>query len=232
MTRNSMPGGGSPLDELIRRLREAQTEIQEQVLKRSLERWERLALASAERSNAALTSIYKDTERTLSDTASRVTAEADRKLNRLRRRIWHPWLPALLGAAASMKLPGKEVLPKGCREREINRCGLFRSPEGRTTIQSETDRLLPVEIPRYSTAGHAPRRRDRDFPHLPSHFQTVRKRRRKFFPRNFSTSASSQPRRCSASVNWPIVRASPQGQVHGGGGRVSGLNTFSASIRA
>ena len=49
-------------------------------------------------------------------------------------------------AAASMKLPGKEMSPKGCRERETGRCGLFRSSGGRTMIQSETDRLLPVKI--------------------------------------------------------------------------------------
>lgn len=99
MTRNSTPGGGSPLDEQIRRRREAQAEIQEQVLRRSLERCERLALASAERSSAALATIYRDTERTLSDMASSMIGEADRELSRIRRRIRHPWLPFILGAA-------------------------------------------------------------------------------------------------------------------------------------
>ena len=99
MTRNSTPGGGSPLDEQIRRRREAQAEIQEQVLRRSLERCERLALASAERSSAALSTIYKDTERTLSAAASRMEETLNRKLEALQRRIRHPWLPFILGAA-------------------------------------------------------------------------------------------------------------------------------------
>ena len=130
MTRNSTPGGGSPLDEQIRRRREAQAEIQEQVLKRSLQRWERLALASAERSNAALTSICKDTERTLSDTASRMTAEVDRKLNRLRRRIWHPWLPALLGMVPTLAVQaaamhwGWDLIRPQLERQALNRAGL------------------------------------------------------------------------------------------------------------
>ena len=104
MKQNSTPNGGSAFNERIRRRREAQAEIQEQVLQRSLERWERLALASAERSSAALTSIYEDTERTLSATASSMTREADRELSRIRRRIRHPWLPALLGAALALAI--------------------------------------------------------------------------------------------------------------------------------
>ncbi len=63
-------------------------------------------------------------------------------------------------AAASVKrpegtlpqTPGKEELLQGCREREIRRCGLFRSPDGQTPIQSETDRLLPVKATCNSTA--------------------------------------------------------------------------------
>ena len=82
MTRNSRPGGGLPLDETIRRRREVQAEIQEQVLKRSLEHWERLALASAGCSRDALTKSYADAERTLSDTVLRMTAEADRRRSR------------------------------------------------------------------------------------------------------------------------------------------------------
>ena len=95
-----------------------------------LERWEQLALASAERSNAALTSICKDTERTLSDTSSRMTAEADRKLKRLRRRIWHPWLPALLGAAAVLTAQaaamhwGRDLIRPQLERQALNRSGL------------------------------------------------------------------------------------------------------------
>ena len=130
MKRNSTPNSGSAFNERIRRRREAQAEIQEQVLKRSLERWERLALASAERSNAALTSICKDTERTLSDTASRMTAEADRKLNRLRRRIWHPWLPALLGMVLTLAVQaaamhwGWDLIRPQLERQALNRAGL------------------------------------------------------------------------------------------------------------
>ena len=106
MTRSSTPGGGSPLDEQIRRRREAQAEIQEQVLRRSLERWEQLALASAERSSAALTTIYRDTEAALSDTASSMVREADRELKRLRRRIRHPWMPAAGSCSRRARQPG------------------------------------------------------------------------------------------------------------------------------
>ena len=47
--------------------------------------------------------------------------------------------------------------------------------------------------------------------HQSSRFQTERKRRKKFPPRTFSTSASRQPRRSSASLSSPMFRASPQG---------------------
>ena len=66
-------------------------------------------------------------------------------------RLWRETGNPAAPATASLKLPGKEVLPKGCREREINRCGSFRSPDAKATIQSETVRLLPVEITCYST---------------------------------------------------------------------------------
>ena len=130
MKRNSTPSSGSAFNERIRQRREAQAEIQEQVLRRSLLRWERLALASAERSNAALITIYADTERTLSATASRVTAEADRKLNHLRRRIWHPWLPALLGAASLLVIQaatlhwGWDLIRPQLEQQALNRSGL------------------------------------------------------------------------------------------------------------
>ncbi len=51
--------------------------------------------------------------------------------------------------------PGKEELLQGRREREIRRCGLFRSPDSQTPIQSETDRLLPVKTTCNSTDGSA-----------------------------------------------------------------------------
>ena len=130
MKRNSTPNSGSAFNERIRRRREAQAEIQEQVLKKSLERCEQLVLASAKRSSAALTSICKDTERTLSDTASRMTAEADRKLKRLRRRIWHPWLPALLGAASLLAAQatavhwGWDLIRPQLEQQALNRSGL------------------------------------------------------------------------------------------------------------
>ena len=79
--------------------REAQAEIQEQILKQALERCERLALASAERSSAALSTIYKDTESTLSAAALSMEETLNRKPEALQRRIWHLWLPFILGAA-------------------------------------------------------------------------------------------------------------------------------------
>ena len=74
--------------------------------------------------------LRKDTERTLSDTGSRMTAEADRKLNRLRRRIWHPWLPALLGAASLLVAQaaavhwGWDLIRPQLEQQALNRSGL------------------------------------------------------------------------------------------------------------
>ena len=58
---------------------------------------------------------------------------------------------------ASMKPPRREVLPKVCRETEISRRGLFRSPNAQRMIQFELDRLLPVKCPatQYTGPPHA-----------------------------------------------------------------------------
>ena len=158
MTRSSTPGGGSPLDEQIRRRREAQAEIQEQVLKQSLERCERLALASAERSSAALSTIYKDTERTLSDMAR----EADRELRRIR----HPWLPALLGAALALAIQaaamhwGWHLIRPQLEQQALSRSGLTMAigpdgsrwilfPEGTATWDPADGQRSHMAEPRY-----------------------------------------------------------------------------------
>ena len=166
MTRNSTPGGGSPLDKQIRRRREAQAEIQEQVLRRSLERWERLALASAERSSAALTTIYRDTEAALSDTASSMAREADRELKRLRRRIRHPWMPALLGVALTLVIQaaamhwGWHLIRPQLEQQALNRSGLTVTigsdgsrwilfPEGTATWDPADRRRSRTSSPHY-----------------------------------------------------------------------------------
>ena len=46
---------------------------------------------------------------------------------------------------------GKDQLPKGYRERQTGRCGMFRSPTGRTTVQSATNPMLHAETPCNST---------------------------------------------------------------------------------
>ena len=58
------------MDDQLRKRRQAQAEIQEQVLLRALQRFEKHVLASARRSSDGLTTLFEDTERTLSDTAS------------------------------------------------------------------------------------------------------------------------------------------------------------------
>ena len=62
-------------------------------------RW--LALASAERSSAALATIYRDTESALSAAASSMDRQADRELNRILHRIWHLIRPQLEQQALS-----------------------------------------------------------------------------------------------------------------------------------
>ena len=99
MKQTSTPNGGSSVDDQLRKRRQVQAEIQEQVLLRALQRFEKHVLASARRSSDGLTTLFEDTERTLSDTASGMVEDTNRKLNRLRRRSWQPWLPFLLGAA-------------------------------------------------------------------------------------------------------------------------------------
>ncbi len=46
---------------------------------------------------------------------------------------------------------GKDQPPKGYRERQTGRCGMFRSPTGRTTVQSATNPMLHAETPCNST---------------------------------------------------------------------------------
>ena len=99
MTVTSTPEDGLPVAELVRRRREEQAAIQEKVMLASLRRQERLALGFARRLKGELVSIFAATEKDLSAMASRMKEDLDREQEETRRRIRHPWLPLILGAA-------------------------------------------------------------------------------------------------------------------------------------